>query len=85
VTAQGVDVLPTHGRRGPSNHFREFGQRFLSRGERGEIEIPLNLLSQIVPLCFLTEILPVSFDSIEATIGPGDDGRQQFAFGAAES
>ena len=41
----------------------------------------LDVFDQLFVPCFLTEILPVSFDSIEAVVGLGDNRGQHFAFG----
>jgi hypothetical protein len=45
----------------------------------------LDVLGQLFVSCFLTEILPVRFDSIEAVVGPGDNRGQHFAFGARKA
>jgi hypothetical protein len=38
----------------------------------------LDVFGQLCVAAFRTEILPVSFDSIEAVVRPGDDHGQQF-------
>jgi hypothetical protein len=45
----------------------------------------LDVPSELSVPCFLTEILPVRFDSIEAVVGPGDNRGQHFAFGARKA
>jgi hypothetical protein len=45
----------------------------------------LDVLGQLFVSCFLTEILPVRFDSIEAVVGLGDNRGQHFAFGARKT
>jgi hypothetical protein len=45
----------------------------------------LDVLGQLFVSCFLTEILPVRFDSIEAVVSLGDNRGQHFAFGARKA
>jgi hypothetical protein len=45
----------------------------------------LDVRGQLFISCFLTEILPVRFDSIETVVGPGDNRGQHFAFSARKA
>ena len=47
--------------------------------------VVFDVFGQLRVAAFHTEILPVSFDSIEAVVGPGNDDGQQLAFGARKS
>ena len=45
----------------------------------------LDVFGQLFVSRFLTEILPVRFDSIEAVVGLGDNRGQHLAFGARKA
>jgi hypothetical protein len=63
----------------------ELAQRLLAGGKFRPAVIMLDVLGQLFVPCFLTEILPVRFDSIEAVVGLGDNRGQHFAFGARKA
>jgi len=67
---------------GSARHqLRESAQSLLARGEVGAIVIVLDVFGQLYIVRFGTEILPVSFDSIEAVVGPGSHGGQHLTLG----
>ena len=67
------------------NPHGELAQRLWAGGESRPAVVMLDVLGQLFVPCFLTEILPVRFDSIEAVVGPRDDRGQHFAFGARKA
>jgi len=78
--------IPTADGSGSARHLRgEPAQRLLPGGKFGAAVIMLDVLGQFLVPCFLTEILPVRFDSIKAVVGPGDNRGQHFAFGARKA
>ena len=82
VFAQLVHVPFPH-RGGFARHeLGEFPERPFARRKFGARVIVLDVLGQRGVAGFLTEILPVRFDSIKAVIRPGNYGPQQFPFGA---
>jgi hypothetical protein len=85
MQAQRLEVLGAEGRGGARHHLRKFAQGLLARSELGTVVVVLDVLGQLLILRLGTEILSVSFDSIEAVIGPGNHRRQHFALGAGEA
>jgi hypothetical protein len=67
------------------DEFRELGERLLARRELGAPIVVLDVLGQLGVTGFDTEILPVSFDSVEAIVGPGNHRAQHFPFGARQA
>ena len=63
----------------------ELAQRLLAGGKFRPGVIMLDVLGQLFVSCFLTEILPVRFDSMRAVVSLGDNGGQHFAFGARKA
>ena len=63
----------------------ELAQRLLTGGKFRPTVIVLDVLGQLLVSCFLAEILPVRFDSIEAVVSLGDNRGQHFAFGARKA
>ncbi len=83
--AQAFHFLAAH-RSGRARHLHgELAQRLLAGGKSRPAVIMLDVLGQLFVSCFLTEILPVRFDSIEAVVGLGDNRGQHFAFGARKA
>ncbi len=78
MPAKRVDVLFADASRCARHKVGEFCQRLAARGQPGPEIIVLDVFSQLRVAAFRTEILPVSFDSIEAVVRPGDDHSQQF-------
>ncbi len=85
VFAQGLDVLRANGRGSARDQFSKLAQRFLAWLEFGKEIVVLDVLSEFFVLCFLTEILPVGFDSIKTMIGPGNHGGQHFTLRARQA
>ena len=83
--AHRLNILIAHGGGMAGDEFRELGERFLARRKLGAQIVVLDVFGQFCVTGFDTEILPVSFDSIEAVVGPGNDDGQQLAFGARKS
>jgi hypothetical protein len=82
VLAEGVDVLPADGRGCSRDEVGEICQGLAARRELGlQIVLP-GVFGQFRVTAFSTEILPVSFRSIEAVVGPGNHDGHQFAFSA---
>jgi hypothetical protein len=82
---QRIDIPAARGGGRPRYLHSKPAQRFLACGKLGPAVIMLNLLGQLLVSCFLTEILPVRFNSIKALVRPGDNGGQHFPFGAREA
>ncbi len=82
VPAQGFDVPATDRGGRAGDQFGEFGQRLFPRREPCAKVVVLDVLGKLGVFAFLTEILSVRFDSIEAVVGPRDHGGQKLAFGA---
>ena len=62
--------------------FGEFGERALLRSQPRAAIVPLDLLGQLRVAGFLTEILSVGLDSIEAAVDLRHHRGQQLALGA---
>jgi len=60
-------------------------QGFLACGQPGPTVVAFDLLCQFLVPCFLTEILPVRFNSIKTLVGPGDHRGQHLALGARKA
>jgi hypothetical protein len=85
IFAQGFHI-PAADRSGRARHQRgELAQRLLAGGKFRPAIVMLDVFGQLFVACFLTEILPVRFDSIEAVVGLGDNRGQHFAFGARKA
>ena len=82
---QGFDIPAAHRSGRPRHPHSKPAQRFLASGKLGPAVITLNLFGQFRVSCFLTEILPVRFNSIKALVRPGDNGGQHFPVGAREA
>jgi len=78
MPAKRIDVLFANAGRCARHEVGEFCQRLAARGQPGPQIIVLDVFGQLCVAAFRTEILPVSFDSIEAVVRPGDDHGQQF-------
>ena len=85
IFPQGFYIPAADGSGGARHPHGEPAQRLLPGGKPGQPVIMLDLLGQLLVPCFPTEILPVRLDSIEAVVGPGDNGGQHFAFGARKA
>ncbi len=85
VLAQGIDVLLADGARCSRDEIGESRQGFAAWGESCLKIVVLHMLGQLRIAAFYTEILSVSFDSIETVVGPGDNDGQQFALGPGKS
>lgn len=85
VPAQRHQVLAAYGGGGAGHEFGELRERLLAPRQSGPAIVLFDGLGPGLALGFLTEILPVRFDSIEAVVGPGDHGGKQLALGARES
>jgi hypothetical protein len=84
MLAKGIDILFADGGGSARDEVGEFCQSFAARRQIGLEIVVLGVLGQFLVAAFYTEILPVSFRSIEAVVGPGDDDGQQLAFGAGQ-
>jgi len=84
VFAKSVNVLLANGGGSARDELGEFCQGLAAGRKPGAPIVEFDLFGQPCIAAFRTEILPVSFDSIKAVIGPGDDHGQQFAFGAGK-
>lgn len=82
LLAEDCQVSRAHRGRLPRHQHCELCQSFLARSQSGAPIVALDLLGQRGVTGFDTEILPVSFDSIEAVVGPGNDCGKQLALGA---
>jgi hypothetical protein len=85
MLSQGDDVLLAGGCGRPRDKFRKLAERLFSGRELRPQIIVLDVLGQLRVPSFLTEILPVRFDSIEAVVRPGDHRSQHLALGARQS
>ena len=85
VFPQSLQIPASDGGRRPRHTHGKPAQRPLPRGKLGPAVIMLDVLSQLLVPCFLTEILPVRFDSIKAVVGPRNHRGQHFAFGARKA
>ncbi len=85
VLAKRVNVLPADGRGFSRDEVGKICQGFAARRELGLQVVVLYLFRQLRVAAFRTEILPVSFRSIETVVGPGNHDGHQFAFGARKS
>jgi hypothetical protein len=85
MSAQGFHI-PAADRSGRARYpHGKPAQCLLPSGKPGPAVIMLDPLGQVFVPCFLTEILPVRFDSIKALVGPGDNCCQHFALGARKA
>ena len=84
VFAKSLDMLLANGGERASDKFGESGQRFAAGPKPGMPIVVFDLFGEICVAAFRTEILPVSFDSIKAVIGPRDDHGQQLALGTGK-
>ncbi|HEX5412028.1 MAG TPA: hypothetical protein VFZ27_09210 [Terriglobia bacterium] len=82
VFAKRVNVPLANGGGSARDKFGESGQGFAAGRKPGVPIVLFNAFGQVCVAAFRTEILSVSFDSIKAVIGCGDDHGQQFAFSA---
>ena len=85
IFAQGFHIPPAHRSGGTCHTHGELAQRLLAGGKFRPAVIMLDVFGQLFIPCFLTEILPVCLDSIEAVVGLGDNRGQHFAFGARKT
>ena len=84
VLTEGVDILFADGGRSSGHQIGEFCQGLAARRKLCTDIVALDLFGQLWVTAFPTEILSVSFDSIEAVVGPGDNDGQQLALGARQ-
>ncbi len=82
LLAQGSQVSRANGGRPPCHQHGELRQSLLARNQSGAPVVALDLLGQLSIACFCTEILPVSFDSVETVVRPGNDCGHELALGA---
>ena len=85
MPAQNLHITAADGGGSARDQHGELAQRLLPGRKRRRTVVTLDVLGQLFVPCFLTEILSVSFDSIEASVGPGDNRGQHFAFGARKA
>ena len=85
VQAEGLQVLRANRGRSASEQLGEFAQGLLTWSKPGEFVVVFDVFGKLRIVSFLTEILSVCFDSIEAMVRPGNNSRQHFAVGAPES
>ncbi len=81
VLAQRLKMPRLQCPRSARHHLRKSAQSLLARSKVGAIVVVLDVFGQLRIVRFSTEILPVSFDSIETVVGPGSHCGQHFTFG----
>jgi hypothetical protein len=85
VFSQRFDVLPSHGGGRARYEFGKLTKCLLAWGKFGANVIVLYVLLKFGVLCFLTEILPVRFRSIETLVGPGHDRGKHLPFASRQA
>lgn len=84
VFAKSVNVPLANGGGSARDELGELCQGLAAGWKPGAPIVVFDLVGQPCVVAFRTEILPVSFDSIEAVVRPGDDHGQQLALGSGK-
>lgn len=71
--------------RSARHHLRKSAQSLLAGSKVGAVVVVLDVFGQLRVVRFGTEILSVSFDSIETVVGPGSHGGQHLTLGPGKS
>lgn len=84
VFPKSINMLLANGSGSARDEFGEFCQGLAAGRKPGAHVIVFGVFGQLCVAGFRTEILPVSFDSIKAIVGPRNHHGQQLAFGAGK-